>query len=200
MDFGTTNGLRDLNGPLMQFNPHNPRLLALDLRARRFGFAVLGGPVELLDWGTRRWRAISSSKSSKTFIRKQAAVLLKRYDPSIIVMKEPPKRNEANSGQRVLTEAIIESVKPPTELAFLGREEIQKAFRAVARPSKYTIAAHVALVFPELTWKLPPVRKAWMNEAHTAIIFDAIALGLAYFTAARDISSESPFPSSTMPG
>jgi hypothetical protein len=159
----------------------------------------LEGSIELLDWGTRRWRPLSSS-DPKAFIRKQAGVLLTRYDPAVIVMRKTSGHNGANPRQGILAEAIMESVQQPIESVFLGREDVRKAFRTVTKPTKYAIAAHVALIFPELTWKLPPVRKAWMNEAHTAIIFDAIALGLAYFTAARDISSESPFPSSTMPG
>ncbi len=172
----------------MQFNPKNPRILALDLRARRFGFAVLGGSIELLDWGTRRWRPMSSS-NPKAFIHRQAAVLLKRYEPSVIVMRKTSGRNETNVRQGVLAEAFMESVHQPIELAFLGRAEIRKAFESVAKPNKYAIAAHVALAFPELTWKLPPFRKAWMNEAHTTTIFDAIALGLSYL-AVKNISPD----------
>jgi hypothetical protein len=53
--------------------------------------------------------------------------------------------------------------------------------------TKYEIAARIAVLFPELTWKLPPTRKFYDNEHHNASIFDAASLGLTYFARFGDI-------------
>jgi hypothetical protein len=39
------------------------------------------------------------------------------------------------------------------------------------------VAAH----FPELSWRLPPKRKAWESELKRTTIFDAASIGMAHF-------------------
>ena len=39
----------------------------------------------------------------------------------------------------------------------------------------------VARMFPELLWKLPPKRKIWESEHPIMTMFDAIAMGFAYW-------------------
>jgi hypothetical protein len=36
-------------------------------------------------------------------------------------------------------------------------------------------------------WKLPPPRKAWQKEHHNMAIFDAAALGIAYFKRSGEV-------------
>jgi hypothetical protein len=47
--------------------------------------------------------------------------------------------------------------------------------------TKVEISTALARVFPELVWRLPPERKAWESEHPRQTVFDAIALGLAYW-------------------
>jgi hypothetical protein len=47
--------------------------------------------------------------------------------------------------------------------------------------SKYDRARVLASVFPELDWKLPPKRKPWQSEPRAMMIFDAAAIGFAYW-------------------
>jgi hypothetical protein len=43
------------------------------------------------------------------------------------------------------------------------------------------IAAVLARLFLDLHWRLPPKRRAWQSEHPRMAMFDAIALGLAYW-------------------
>jgi len=44
------------------------------------------------------------------------------------------------------------------------------------------IAMAIAKRFPELAPRLPRFRKPWMSEDYRMSIFDAVGLGLAFFT------------------
>ena len=50
-----------------------------------------------------------------------------------------------------------------------------------SKPNKYEISCAVADRLPELAAKLPPKRKIWKNEHYRMSIFDAAAVGIAYF-------------------
>lgn len=68
--------------------------------------------------------------------------------------------------------------------------EVRCAFRESGK-TKEPIAATIAQTFPELQWKVPPKRKAWISEGHNMVIFDAAATGLAYL-ARSDEKTNSP--------
>ena len=160
---------------------NNVRLLALDLRTRRFGFAVLEGSHELLEWGSRRLRRRTTSDPD-SFIQKRLAPLVTFYAPTVIVVKRGSRQGAgSNAKQEHLLKTIThEAQRKAIEVAVIGRKEIRSVFGKTKSATKEAIAHEVALTFPQLTWKLPPARKAWANEAHVMTVFDAVALGLAY--------------------
>jgi len=54
--------------------------------------------------------------------------------------------------------------------------------------NKYEIACAVAERLPELASKLPPKRKIWQSEDYRMSIFDATAVGVAYFTRRKPLA------------
>ena len=171
----------------MKENPHDIMVLALDLRLRRFGFAVLEGPRELLEWGVKNYR--SAGKNDAAVVQKRIGSLLTLFLPSVIVVKHTPDRNGKRRHQyEPIVKAIEYSAgRQSAEIVLVRRNEVRSVF---GRPgiTKYEIAAHIAALFPDLTWKLPPTRKFYENEHHNASIFDAVSLGLTYFAQLRDIA------------
>lgn len=167
---------------------HEPRILGIDLRSQLFGFAVLEGPGTLLDFGRKPSRA-DSTRDNAMIVRKKVAALLAFYVPSVIVLKHASGRSDQpllqniESMEAIKREAELRSL----ELAFLKRRDIHHVFRQSGNTSKYTIAALIAGLFPELAWKLPPYRKNWQPEHHNMAIFDAVSLGLTYFARYGDI-------------
>jgi len=61
---------------------------------------------------------------------------------------------------------------------------VSRAFVGFER-NKYEVASALALQFPDLASRLPPRRKCWQSEDYRMGIFDAAALGVAYFARRR---------------
>jgi hypothetical protein len=53
-------------------------------------------------------------------------------------------------------------------------------FREQGKQTKHEVAQLLAACFPELRWRLPPVRKCWKPEARRMSIFDAAQLGIVF--------------------
>ena|ERR1035441_5489984 len=72
---------------MIQDAPLNPveRLLALEIRSQRIGFAVFDGPTRLLDWeiGT----LLHPTCSLHDIVAKRVRPLLSRYRPFVVVMR-----------------------------------------------------------------------------------------------------------------
>ena len=49
--------------------------------------------------------------------------------------------------------------------------------------TKYEIALHIAKIIPAFSYQVPPMRKIWKSEDARQGLYDAAAVGLAYFSA-----------------
>jgi hypothetical protein len=63
----------------------------------------------------------------------------------------------------------------------MRRTQLKKVFRIFHAKSKYEIATILVQVFPGINWRLPPKRKIWESEHPRMAMFDAVALGFAYW-------------------
>ena len=63
---------------------------------------------------------------------------------------------------------------------FVTRAMVKSAFTGHER-NKHEIACVLAARFPEPASKLPPKRKCWQSEDYRMSLFEAAALGVAYF-------------------
>ena len=165
----------------MHLRIYDPRILAIDLRPRRFGYAVFEGPRMLLDWGVSGYPPENHGES--VVAGKRLAALLKVSSPSAIVVKrERWDSAKTNAGSRSLAEAISnESSTRSIPICLLGQDELASTFLNLQCETKYEIASALTRIFPELFWKLPPKRQVWQPEHARMTMFDAVALGLAYW-------------------
>src|SRR5438094_553982 len=141
------------------------RILALDLRPRSFGYVVFEGPTELLEWGVRSFR--NGVNEVRVPVYEKLARILDDYAPSTLALKElraPTKTGSAGKLEKMLLAVQTEAKAHGIAVRVASRKAVRKAFRYVARPTKYTIASALAQSFPELAWKLPPKRKPWESE------------------------------------
>lgn len=159
------------------------RVLALDVRPRKFGFVVFEGPTRLLDWGVRNYRVQGNRQQSIVASRTDA--ILGLYAPSAVVMRH---RNSlsTNAGKAIdlVTRAIIRQVRQrDTAIRIVSTRTVRHFFARHGCTRKYEIATTLAKRFPDLHWKLPPKRKLWQSEDYRMSIFDAAAVGVAYLAA-----------------
>jgi len=163
-------------------HPNEKRILAIDLRSRSFGFAVFEGPTRLLDWGARSFRqGINAVKIPASL---KFAGLIDEFSPSTIVIRKGSVESRKKTGMR---EALtIQAEKCGIPIRLLTRRAVKSAFPDCNR-NKYTIAVALARQLPELAPKLPPERKIWKSEDYQMSIFDAAALGVAYFSRRKPV-------------
>jgi hypothetical protein len=162
--------------------PANPkRVLALDVRPRSFGYVVFEGPELLLDWGVQSFR--NGRNAARIPLAPKIAALLEDFRPAVMVAKEPPCRKKVN---RARTRKVLELIRHKASLRgirtrVLKRWAANSFFGGEERVTKHQIATALAERYAELQPLLPPKRKLWESEDYRMSIFDAAALGVAYF-------------------
>lgn len=154
------------------------RILAIDPSTRGFGFAVLEGPNQLVDWGVKETKTDKNRRSLTLIVD-----LIEQYDPAAIVVED-----YAGKGSRRCRRAaeLIDGISRlalnrKVKVKRFSRAEVKQAFAESGAVNKYEIAQTIAKRFPELAPRLPRFRKPWMSEDYRMSIFDAVGLGLAFF-------------------
>lgn len=88
-----------------QYRCYDPRIIAIDLRHRRFGYAVYEGHRTLLDWGVRVYRATGAQEA--ILFERRFGSLLQLFSPATVVIKlERWKITQANQETRRLVESL----------------------------------------------------------------------------------------------
>jgi hypothetical protein len=152
-------------------------VLALDPMSRGFGFGVLEGPTNLVDWGIRT----APNDDSRALLTK-ISELVALYHPDVIVIEDCRHvRSRRRQRVRAAITQVAALATPGTEVQLIPAALVQNVFGAGRAVSKHHIATLVAEHFPEIGYRLPPERKAWMPEDARFAIFDAVAFGLTFF-------------------
>lgn len=164
------------------------RHIAVDVHPHNFGFVVLEN-LRVLDCGTRRCdRTQSSDCLGQRFQR-----ILRAYTPSVVVMRLYRRSRPARgTGRPALIDTIrAVAVESRVEVVGLQSHEIQNFFLSRNARTKHERAQAVALLLPELAWKLPPQRKLWQSEHYRMSIFDAAAVALTFIVVRSDPGASS---------
>ncbi len=161
----------------------NRRLLAVDVRPHRLGYAVFETPLHLLDFGGTRVHSPHSSLC-------RVDALVARHSPAIVVFRKIGRRSPRN---RPLTRASIRLISrrlrhSSITVAFVSERQVKNSLCGDRRLTKHQIASLLARAFPELALRLPPPRKPWEHEVWNMLIFDAVALGASYLASQNDES------------
>lgn len=157
------------------------RILAIDLRAQRFGYSVLQSNQRLLDFGAAGFH-------SPRQVRQRVRVLLKAFDPSVVVLDTgatrgcKDKRRTASTIRAIRREARCRFVP----VAVTRQRALRAFFLQNQIRSKYEFAALAASWFPQLAARVPPKRKCYDREPPVMTSFDSVALGLVYLTCRAD--------------
>ena len=165
------------------------RILALDVHPRSFGYVVVEGPDNLLDWGVRSHR--HKGNSADVLIWKRLKPLLELWRPSILVlcsgpsMTQRPRKRRDRLLKRIATEAKNHQIGVRIFRKRPGADQGE-------RLTKYENARRVAEQFSVLQWKMPPKRKPWESEDYRMSIFTAATLAIAQL----NITNSFPAPSS----
>jgi hypothetical protein len=153
------------------------RVLALCVRARWVAHALFDSSAQLLDFGASRFASPRSAKARFLFLVEvlyPTTVVFRRMSPQS-GRDRPKTRRLAHSMRRACHQLSL-------QVALLSREDVRNCFKMRGAKTKHEIASVLAQEFPVLAWKLPPRRRNYDHEHWNMPIFDAVALGLAYFS------------------
>lgn len=176
------------------------RVLALDPITKGFGFAVLDGPHNLIDWGlkgTSRWE-----EPRERWCLRQLAELIDFYQPDRVVIEDclDSRSRRSQTSRRLIERMLVMARERDVVGRRISQAELRRAFAAEGACTKYERALAIATRFPELAWRVPPIRKPWMSEDSRMGIFDAVALGLAFFSQQRAHQSSEAVTVSALKG
>jgi hypothetical protein len=158
-------------------------LLAIEARRSRLGYALFEGPKRLLDWGSSMLPSHLSSSAAVEAARKRAASVLRRRAPAALVLTRPRRtKTGPNVDAGPVFWSVLEEARAlAIPFHFLSREEIRAEFCTFRARSKEEIAWTLTTIFPEIISRLPLKRTKWQAEKRGMVVFDAIAVGLAYW-------------------
>ncbi len=163
----------------------NPRILALDLRTKRLGFAVFEGPERLLDYGVRRYRRPGAVPAAE--LRRWLDELCGQWQPQVAVLENRKIPIAQEKLRRVIALVKREALLHGLTLRVLNSRTVARSIHPEGRVTKHEAACLLAVRFTQLTWKLPPKRRCWESENCRMSVFDAAAIGLAYFAATESL-------------
>jgi hypothetical protein len=159
------------------------RILAVEIRTARLGYAVLETSKYLQDFGAA-WL------DSPMAARSRMSRLLRFYRPSVLVLRGGSARYPRNMRKRRAVARIArdEARKLAVPNARVSELEFSSFFKQYSCHDKYDVAAVLVGCFPELAWRLPSRPKFYDPEPRAMLYFDSIALGITYleFTSKKE--------------
>ena len=156
--------------------PKHPRILAIAPSTKGFGYAVLEGHMELVDWGVKY---VEGDKNAGSI--KKAEEMIAHYIPQVMVLEDTLAKGSRRSARiQALTKRLIALAESRTvKVVLFSQKQVRRAFFADGRGTKHALAEIIAERFPEeLGFRLPPKRRPWMSKDSRMDIFDAVALAL----------------------
>lgn len=160
----------------------NPwRVLAIDPTRRGFGFIILEGARDVVDWGVRSGRAASIEREQHLLAKVND--LLQQYRPHILILEDTSASESRRCGRMILLIETISNLSIWRKITVrqISISKVRKIFKAFGAQGKYEIACVIALQLPEIASWLPKPRKPWTGEHYRMAVFNAAALALAYF-------------------
>lgn len=154
-------------------------VLSIYPNSRGFGFVLNEGPLSPFDWGVKEIRGPAKNRQMLRFIES----LLDRYTPVVLVLEDWTDDAFPRIDRIIeLYESILMLAKRKLiTVVRIPMKKIREYFAYRNALTKYEIALHIAKIIPAFSYQIPPVRKIWRSEDARQGLYDAAAIGLAYF-------------------
>jgi len=152
----------------------NIRVLGIAPSSRGFGFAVMEGENDLVDWGVK---AVKGNKNARSL--SNVRNLIAHYRPDVIALEAIRIKGSRRSSrvQALIREIVAMAGEENIKVKRFSRKQLNVAFLGKARGTKHAVAESLATRFSDqLSFRLPPKRRVWMSEGYQMDIFDAVAL------------------------
>jgi len=161
----------------MNHKQEQPRILAVALSTRGFGFAVIEGQDSLVKYGSKSAEGDKNTRCLANFKK-----LIDFYEPEIVVLSDVAGKvsRRAPRIKRLNRQIVRVAGKRKLKVKLISAKQVKRVFFANGRGTKYARAEIIAQKFPnELGLRLPRKRRTGHNEDRRMDMFDAVALALA---------------------
>ena len=172
--------------------PLPKRLLALEIRASRLGFAAIEMPARLLDWGVRSLG--EPHAQLRSVVSDRIATLMVFHRPQTVVVRARKYRSRVQNARflAIVAAVRVETRRHSAKFRIITSAQVKDCFASNGKVPKHAIAKTLADQFEELSWKLPGRRKPYQSEAPAMLVFDALANGVAFATRKTRSTSDTP--------
>lgn len=154
-------------------------VLALLPSTQGMAYVLFEGPLSLVDWGTTSIKG----KTKNLKCADMAKNLMERYVPDVIVLEDSSRISHPKSVRVRMLNQSFQTIAGAhgVDVMRISSKDIRKKFEATGARTKQERAKIIASLLPALSHRLPPKRKPWMAEDPRMALFEAAALGLAYY-------------------
>lgn len=158
-------------------------VLSLAATTKGFGFVLFESALAPFDWGVKEVRGAMKNRRILRFVEG----MIDRYAPLVLVLEDWSDDAWKKSARiEALYVSLMELArKKCVQLVRVTKRSVKRCFAHVTPTNKYEIALAIAKAIPAFSYQVPPVRKIWMSEDLRQSLYDAAALGLAFFATAH---------------
>lgn len=160
-------------------------VLALSPNARGYGFVLFESALAPYDWGVKELRKDVKHRRIVRFVKQMIDRYRDGHDhqPLVLVLEDWSDRAFRRSDRTLKLYLALTDLcrKHSVQFMRIGKTELHQYFGSVLPTTKYEIALAIAKHIPALSFQVPPVRRIWMSEDPRQGLYDAAALGLAYY-------------------
>lgn len=158
-------------------------VLSLYPNSRGFGYVLFEGPLSPFDWGVKELRGPAKNRRILRFLE----ALIDRYRPSVLVIEDCTDEAYQRIGRIIdLYESCDALAKRKSiQVVRIPMSDVREYFRYWNALTKYQIALRIAKIIPAFSYQIPAERKPWGSESASQGLYDAAAVGLAFFGTQR---------------
>jgi len=155
------------------------RILTIALTARGFGYCAMENNV-MLECGHREVRGNKNAQAVSKIEK-----LMNQFLPDVLVLQDV---NAAHSRRAPRIKALHRQViglaeKRTCKVVLFSETHLRIALLGDAKGTKHEMAEMLAPKFPaELGNRLPRIRRAWDNEDGRMDMYDAVGLGVVFWS------------------
>jgi hypothetical protein len=154
-------------------------VLAVYFNTRGFAFVLFKGSLSPVDWGVKEVRQPRRHANSLS----RLSAIFDRGQPNILVIQDNSQQGTRRAARIIKLNVAIVKLAREREIPVYAysRAEVLDAFGYLGIANKQMIAEGIAERVPAFERYVPRPRKPWKSEDARMGIFDAAALGLAFY-------------------
>lgn len=165
-------------------------VLSVSPMSKGFGFVLFESALAPLDWGVREVRGALKNRRILKFVEG----MIDRYAPIVLVLEDWTDGACRKSARIMRLYASLTELarKKCVQIVRVSKGSVRRCFRSVVPCVKYEIALAIGKAIPAFSYQIPPVRKIWMSEDPRQSLYDAAALGLAFYASEQEVLTSRP--------